>query len=90
MMVYVKIQSPERKALVIPKSAILPDKMPTAWVKIGDDSFERRMLKLGSADRKYAEVLEGLKEGETIVVSGAYLINSQFILQKGSTQAHNH
>ncbi len=90
MMVYVRLQSAGKRGLVIPKSALLPEKMPTVWVKIGDDAFERRMVKTGTGNRSFVEIIEGVKEKEKIVVSGAYLINSEFVLKKGGAQKHNH
>ncbi|MGZ5282424.1 MAG: efflux RND transporter periplasmic adaptor subunit, partial [Bacteroidia bacterium] len=90
MMVYVRLNSPGKNTIAIPKSAILPEQMPTVYVKIGDDAFERRMVKTGTENRNSVEILSGIKEGEKVVVSGAYLINSEFVLKKGGAQKHTH
>jgi Cu(I)/Ag(I) efflux system membrane fusion protein len=84
MMVYVSIKRNEKMALVIPKSSILVGNMITAWVKSGDGMYESRMIQLGIQNKKDVEVLNGLKEGEQIVTSGAYLLNSALILKKGA------
>lgn len=84
MMVYINIRRNEKRALVIPKSSILVGNMITAWVKSGDGMYENRMIQLGIQNKKEVEVLNGLKEGEQIVTSGAYLLNSALILKKGA------
>jgi Cu(I)/Ag(I) efflux system membrane fusion protein len=58
--------------------------MITAWVKTGDRMYENRMIELGIQNKKEVEVISGLKEGELIVTSGAYLLNSALILKKGA------
>ena len=84
MMAYVNIKRNEKMTMVIPKSAILVGNMTTAWVKTGDGMFENRMIELGIQNKKEVEVTSGLKEGELIVASGAYLLNSALILKKGT------
>ncbi len=61
--------------LAIPDSAVLDeDGTPVAYVQTGGESFEKRVLTLGSRDRGMAEVLSGLGEGERVVAKGAYLV----------------
>ena len=87
MMVYVNIKRNEKRALVIPKSSILIGNMITAWVKSGDGMYENRMIRLGIQNKKEVEVLDGLKEGEIVVTSGAYLLNSALVLKNGAGMA---
>lgn len=84
MMAYVNIKRNEKKTVVIPKSSILVGNMITAWIKTGDGMYESRMIELGIQNKKEVEVISGLKEGELIVTSGAYLLNSALILKKGA------
>lgn len=84
MMAYVNIKRNEKKTVVIPKSSILIGNMITAWVKTGDGMYENRMIQLGIQNKKEVEVISGLKEGEIIVTSGAYLLNSALVLKKGA------
>ena len=60
------------------------------WIESGNDMFESRIVKTGIENKKFAEVISGLQEGELIVTSGAYLLNSEFILKKGAVKAHRH
>ncbi len=84
MMAYVSIKRNEKKTMVIPKSSILIGNMITAWIKTGDGMYENRMIELGIQNKKEVEVISGLKEGEIIVTSGAYLLNGALILKKGA------
>ena len=46
--------------------------------------YENRMLEIGIQNKKEVEVISGLKEGEFVVTSGAYLLNSALVLKKGA------
>lgn len=39
------------------------------------------MAEMGAENKYLVEILSGIKEGEIIVTSGAYLINSEFFLK---------
>lgn len=90
MMATVQLKGKERQALVIPKEALILGKMPMVWVKTGPELFESRMVRLGMQTKQQAEILEGLNIGDTLVTSGTYLLNSEFVLKKGSAAQHQH
>mgnify|MGYP001351136749 CR=1 FL=1 len=90
MMVYVSPKKTLQPVLAIPKSAILLEEMKTVWVKTDETTFEQRMVKTGAENKFFAEVLSGIREGETVVTAGAYLISSEFILKSGAGQRHDH
>lgn len=90
MIVYVNPKSAENKVLTVPKSALLLEKMKTVWVKVDATTFEQRMVKTGVENNLLIEILSGINKGEIIVSEGAYLISSEFILKKGTTQRHQH
>lgn len=90
MMVYVRPTQDLKPVLAVPKSAVLLEKMKTAWVLAHDNTFEQRMVETGAENKFWIEILSGLKEGEIVVTEGAYLISSEFILKSGSTQRHEH
>ncbi|HXH27490.1 MAG TPA: efflux RND transporter periplasmic adaptor subunit, partial [Candidatus Polarisedimenticolia bacterium] len=75
----VRIEVPSGSpALVVPNEAILDTgERQIAFVKRGDGIFEPRELKLGLRTRDVSEVLEGLAEGESVVTSGTFLIDSE-------------
>jgi Cu(I)/Ag(I) efflux system membrane fusion protein len=90
MMAYVRINRGGKQALVIPKSALLLETMKTVWVESEKGMFERRMVKTGVENKREVEILSGIEAGERVVSSGAYLLNSEFVLQQGGAQKHNH
>lgn len=82
-----------RKALIIPVDAIIRDGKGThVYVQSGQNTFEPRMVKTGIEDFEQVEITSGLKENETVAVSGAYLLYSELILKKGTDPmaGHNH
>ena len=85
MQAYISLHSNQKRAVSIPLTAILQDeKGATIWVQTGKNSFEPRMVDVGVENRDYIEILSGLKEGEIIVISGAYLLQSEYIFKKGA------
>ncbi len=90
MMVYVSPKKNTQPVLSVPKSAVLLEKMKTVWIKTDENTFEQRMIQTGTENKYFVEIISGIKEGETIVSSGAYLISSEFILKSGAGQRHNH
>lgn len=90
MMVMVIPQQSAHPVLAVPKSAVLLEKMKTAWVLAHDNTFEQRMVETGIENKHWVEILSGLKQGEIVVTEGAYLINSEFILKNGTGQRHEH
>jgi membrane fusion protein, copper/silver efflux system len=90
MMVYVNPKQNAKPVLAVPKSAVLLEKMKTVWVLAHDNTFEQRMVETGTENKFWIEIVSGLKEGETVVTEGAYLISSEFILKSGAGQRHEH
>ncbi|MHA4845168.1 efflux RND transporter periplasmic adaptor subunit [Flavitalea antarctica] len=90
MMVYVNPTKNQHSVLSVPKTAVLLEKMKTVWVQKNETTFEQRMVKTGIENKYFIEILSGIKLGEIIVTSGAYLISSEFILKSGAGQRHDH
>lgn len=82
MFVNVVLQAPQGKQLVIPASGVLQSGVrQVVFVNRGDGYLEPREVELGSrADDDYV-VSKGLKEGEEIVTSANFLIDSESQLQ---------
>jgi Cu(I)/Ag(I) efflux system membrane fusion protein len=61
-------------------------------VVVADDEgiFISTDVKLGQKALGYYEVLDGLKEGDTVVASGNFLIDSESRLQSAISGEHNH
>ncbi len=57
--------------------------MATVWVKSGANKFRYQMMTTGMESGNRIQINSGLKTGDTVVVSGAYLLNSEFLLRNG-------
>jgi len=70
--------SGERKALVVPESAIQDDEgKSVVFVRTGERTFTRRAVVAGEQLSDTVEITEGLAEGEEVVVSGGFLLESE-------------
>jgi len=85
MMAEVKLKTNEKKAITVPLNAVLVDsKSSSVWIQNADSTFEVRMVMTGIRNSVEVEITSGLKENERVVISGAYLLNSEYILKNGS------
>ncbi len=75
----VKIYSdPQKDALVIPKEAVIYTGSETRVVVKGSNGkYSTHPIKLGSESNEVIQVLEGLKEGDEVVASAQFLIDSE-------------
>ncbi len=96
MYVKAQITVPITNAIIIPASAVLSTgKRSVVWVEVQPNMFEPRDVVFGEHTDSFCEVLSGLKRGETIVVTGGFLLDSESQLQqstsaepKGGLMAH--
>jgi Cu(I)/Ag(I) efflux system membrane fusion protein len=74
--------------LVIPTTAVLfTGTRDVVWVETNTNTFEPREITKGMETAEMTQVLSGLHEGESVVVTGGYLIDSESSLQ--TTGAHS-
>jgi len=79
------------KSLTVPINAVLQNATEnTVWVKNTDGSYEAKMVHIGKTTSTSAEILHGLKMGDEVVTSGAYLLQSEFIFKKGMNPMAGH
>ncbi|MBC6491574.1 efflux RND transporter periplasmic adaptor subunit [Flavihumibacter stibioxidans] len=93
MPAYVKLKTQERNALTLPIDAVIRDgKGATVWVKTGQHSFTSKMVETGLEVNDRIEIKSGLQKGDIVVVSGAYLLHSEYVFKKGVNpmEGHNH
>ncbi|MFI5153801.1 MAG: efflux RND transporter periplasmic adaptor subunit [Chitinophagales bacterium] len=85
MSAYVHLKNPVHKSISVPIDAVLrTEGGATVWVKIGPHSFKNKMVTLGLESGDRIEIQSGLQKGDALVVSGAYLINSEYTFRKGT------
>ncbi|MEJ7593264.1 MAG: efflux RND transporter periplasmic adaptor subunit [Planctomycetaceae bacterium] len=67
-------------ALLIRSDAILVEaNQPFVFVHLGDDQFERRNVQTGRTGEGSTEINAGLREGESVVVEGAFFLKSEML-----------
>ncbi|MBI3441191.1 MAG: efflux RND transporter periplasmic adaptor subunit [Proteobacteria bacterium] len=83
MFAQVKIQGASQTQLMLPKSAVLRSGTRD-WVilALGEGRFRPQAVKLGSESGEHYAVLSGVKEGETVVASAQFLLDSESRLQE--------
>jgi membrane fusion protein, copper/silver efflux system len=82
-----------REGIAIPVDAVIRDGKGThVYVQAGRNTFRPQMVKTGIESFDQVEITEGIKEGDTVAISGAYLLYSEIILKKGvdPMAGHNH
>ena len=86
MAAYVTITSKQQKALLLPSNAVLRNNNDASvWVKTGGHTFQNMRVIVGRESENRIEIKSGLQPGDVVVVSGAYLLNSEYIFKKGSS-----
>jgi RND family efflux transporter MFP subunit len=74
----VEVEHGGAPTLIVPSDAVLDGgQTQYAFVVHDKNHFEPRLLKLGHTSDDWAEVLSGLKEGEEVVTSANFLIDSE-------------
>jgi Cu(I)/Ag(I) efflux system membrane fusion protein len=78
MLLRLQVVGPAGARLVVPAEAVIrTGTRAVTIVRQGDGRFEPRELKLGADLGDTLEVAEGLKEGEQVVASGQFLVDSE-------------
>lgn len=92
MFATVKLVSPiSVEAVVVPDQAIIRTGERTiAVMSLGGGYFDPRDVKLGVSSDGLVQVLEGIKEGEKIVISSQFLIDSESNLKAAIQQMKGH
>lgn len=84
------------EALVVPRSSVIDTgHRQVVWQKAGGDAFQAKKIETGFMTEGYVEVLEGLSEGDEIVMEGHFLLDAQAQLFGGyenmkSSPGHQH
>ncbi|MEJ5172181.1 MAG: efflux RND transporter periplasmic adaptor subunit [Hydrogenothermaceae bacterium] len=72
------IENQYTSVMAIPESSVIDTgKRWIVFVRESDGSFQPRVVKLGKKLNNYYQVVDGLKEGEEIVVNGNFLLDSE-------------
>lgn len=84
MSAYVYLSGSKRSSLTLPIDAVIRDtRGATVWIKTGNNTFKYIMVKVGEEEGNRIEIRSGLQSGDLVVITGAYLLNSEYIFKKG-------
>jgi Cu(I)/Ag(I) efflux system membrane fusion protein len=85
MLATLKVEVNKTRGIIVPVSAIISGKDgDRIWIRNEDGSFSARHVVTGTQSENSVVILSGLKKSEMVVTSGAYLLNSELLLKKGS------
>ncbi|AIL45287.1 putative Co/Zn/Cd efflux system membrane fusion protein [Elizabethkingia anophelis NUHP1] len=91
MPVYVFLESHKSNSITMPIDAVIRNGgSTTVWVQTGERTFKSRMVTTGIETGSRIEIVSGLKKGDIVVVSGAYLLNSEYIFKNGADPMTGH
>jgi len=75
----------ENQQLTLPVDAVIREgNAKHVWIEVQEGVFEPREVTTGDESADRVAISKGLREGERVVVTGAYLLYSEFILKKGA------
>ncbi len=81
MYVTATIAVEKANAMVVPSTAIISTgKRTVVWVEIKENTFEPRDVVTGSTNNGFTVILQGLNEGEHVVETGGFLLDSESAL----------
>ncbi len=84
MPAYIVVKSAKNNSITLPGDAVLKTKdMSMIWLKTGINTFKTIMVTTGMENGGKIEITNGLKDGDVVVISGVYLLNSEFLLRNG-------
>ncbi|MEO6549844.1 MAG: efflux RND transporter periplasmic adaptor subunit, partial [Ferruginibacter sp.] len=72
-------------SLSLPIDAVIRDgKGASVWIRTSGNSFKNKMVQLGLESNDRVEIKTGLSAGDVVVITGAYLLQSEYIFTKGA------
>uniref|UniRef100_A0A831XFQ7 Efflux RND transporter periplasmic adaptor subunit n=1 Tax=Geobacter metallireducens TaxID=28232 RepID=A0A831XFQ7_GEOME len=89
MFVNALIRQPLGTGVVVPATAVMDTgRRQVVWVQVKEGAFEPRDVKVGQRAGDEVQILSGLRKGELVAVTGAYLIDSESQLRGGPGAGH--
>lgn len=91
MVAYINLNKATKRVIALPIDAVLRNKNEASvWIETGKNKFKTVMVEVGVESDGMLEIISGIKENDVIVVSGAYLLNSEFMFKKGANPMEGH
>jgi membrane fusion protein, copper/silver efflux system len=87
----VSLSGSSQNQLILPQEAVIRNQQGAhVWIKKGNNTFASRMVTAGEAGPDNIVIQSGLSAGDTVVVTGAYLLYSEHVLKKGNDLMAGH
>ena len=81
----------KKRALTLPADAVIREENGGhVYKKTGNGIFKAQMVTTGLENFNKVEITGGIEEGDSIVVTGAYLLYSEIVLKKGANPMAGH
>ncbi len=81
----------DRTALTAPEAAVQTvDDEPVVFVSAGEGRYDIRRVSVGTAFGDRVELRSGVREGEQVVVDGAFLLKTELLRDEFASEGHNH
>ena len=91
MPAYVILKSPARRMLSLPIDAVIRDVQGAkVWIQSASRQFRPVEVKTGQETDDRIEIVSGLREGDVVVLTGAYLLHSEWVFRKGVEMPSTH
>lgn len=91
MLATITLKTENRNSLALPLDAIIQDSRgANVWIYTDEAVFQNKMVIVGMQNSREIEITGGLKEGDIVVVTGAYLLNSEYVFKKGANPMEGH
>ena len=85
MQANVVIRNRQHNSLSLPIDAVIRDNRgASVWLQSTGNKFTNKMVEVGPESNGRIEIKSGLRNGDAVVVSGAYLLNSEYIFKIGA------
>lgn len=84
MAAYIYVNNSIASGIALPIDAVIRNgEMTHVWIKTGANKFKMQSVTIGAESGNQLQVKQGLKDGDVVVTSGAYLLNSEYLLRNG-------
>ena len=91
MSAYLLLKGKQHQTLTLPTNAVIQEsKGATVWLQTGTNIFKSKMVEIGMQDNGFIEIKSGLQAGDVVVISGAYLLNSEYVFKRGTNPMEGH
>ena len=91
MSAYLLLKGKQHQTLTLPINAVIQEsKGATVWLQTGTNIFKSKMVEIGMQDYGFIEIKSGLQAGDVVVISGAYLLNSEYVFKRGTNPMEGH